>query len=185
MEKTYLLVQTSRINQTIKTHLDGFFDTGDTKTLDSKSFLYRIEPYEESLPHSDIVHLLYTDFDIKIKMVVLTDKHLEFIELNKVHQTLKKMPYDIFSIEEILKQLIIHENQSQFLKQSFGKVLNHSDILTLNTYATANLNAVKAAKQLYLHRNSLNYRLETIKDKTGIDVKSFAGVLVFYLLFRP
>lgn len=186
MENYYLLVQVSHVNQTIKTHLDGFFDQGKKTVLEPKSFLYQSTLFSDTLPHEDIVGLLYSDFNIKVKIAAISEKILNFVAIDTLNQTLKKMPYDLYGIEDLLKHLILTKpNIQKDLKKAFATVLNHSDILTLNTYAACNLNAIKASKTLYLHRNTLNYRLEVIKDKTGLDVKTFKGLLIFNLLFSP
>ncbi len=184
MENYLLLVQVSRVNQTIKAHLDGFFDHGKKEVLEAKSFLYQTSLYADHLPHEDIVGLLYSDFNIKVKIAAIGEKILSFVSIDILNQTLKKMPEEIYAVEDLLKHLIITNPKAQKeLRQSFAKVLSHSDILTLNTYAANNLNTIKASKSLFLHRNTLTYRLEAIKEKTGIDVKTFKGILIFNLLF--
>ncbi len=48
----------------------------------------------------------------------------------------------------------------------------HSDlVLTLKTYFAAGGNASEAADRLFLHRNSMLYRLERIQKLTGLDLK--------------
>jgi DNA-binding PucR family transcriptional regulator len=47
-----------------------------------------------------------------------------------------------------------------------------SDLVqTLKTYFSAGGNASEAADRLYLHRNSMLYRLERIQKLTGLDLK--------------
>ncbi|CAN5859015.1 hypothetical protein BH23ACT11_BH23ACT11_20240 [soil metagenome] len=47
-----------------------------------------------------------------------------------------------------------------------------SDLLrTLSVYFDAGANATKTADRLFLHRNSLLYRLERIQELTGLDLK--------------
>ena len=46
-----------------------------------------------------------------------------------------------------------------------------SDLLkTLEAYFASNANIYKAAQNLYLHRNSMKYRLERIKEMLGVDL---------------
>ena len=44
-------------------------------------------------------------------------------------------------------------------------------ILTLKTYFASGGNASEAADRLFLHRNSMLYRLERIQKLTGLDLK--------------
>ena len=47
-----------------------------------------------------------------------------------------------------------------------------SDLIkTLSVYFDAGSNASEAADRLFLHRNSLLYRLERIRELTGLDLK--------------
>jgi DNA-binding PucR family transcriptional regulator len=45
-------------------------------------------------------------------------------------------------------------------------------IRTLAVFFEANANASEAAETLYLHRNSMAYRLERIQEITALDLKS-------------
>lgn len=42
-----------------------------------------------------------------------------------------------------------------------------------------NLNVSETARQLYIHRNTLVYRLEKIQKSTGLDVRVFDDALTF------
>ncbi|WP_102271971.1 PucR family transcriptional regulator [Cytobacillus massiliigabonensis] len=46
---------------------------------------------------------------------------------------------------------------------------------TLQVFFQNNLNASVTAKKLYIHRNSLQYRLDKFIEKTGIDIRSFSN----------
>lgn len=43
----------------------------------------------------------------------------------------------------------------------------------LKAYADHDMNAAQAAKGLYMHPNSLKYRLEKIHQETGLNPKKF------------
>lgn len=49
---------------------------------------------------------------------------------------------------------------------------HNSDLVkTLRVFFGANANASEAAQKLYLHRNSMNYRLERVQEIVGLDLK--------------
>lgn len=57
-----------------------------------------------------------------------------------------------------------------------------SDLVrTLATYLAVGANASEAADRLFLHRNSLLYRLQRIGDLTGLDLKDPQARLVLQL----
>ena len=54
-------------------------------------------------------------------------------------------------------------------------------VRTLRVYFAANANASEAADRLYLHRNSLSYRLSRIAGITGLDLKDHRARLALQL----
>lgn len=70
-----------------------------------------------------------------------------------------------------------------FLTEVFaGKAVEQFDEETLSTVAKFfenNLNISETARQLYVHRNTLVYRLEKIQKTTGLDVRVFEDALTF------
>ncbi|GAA0485093.1 PucR family transcriptional regulator [Salinibacillus aidingensis] len=55
---------------------------------------------------------------------------------------------------------------------------------TVQTYLEANSNITEAAKRMYMHRNSLQYRIDKFIDRTQIDIKTFQGAIVCYLALK-
>jgi DNA-binding PucR family transcriptional regulator len=57
-----------------------------------------------------------------------------------------------------------------------------SDLIrTLQAFFAANANASEAADRLYLHRNSLPYRLARVQELTGLDLKDHRARLALQL----
>jgi DNA-binding PucR family transcriptional regulator len=55
--------------------------------------------------------------------------------------------------------------------QEYDRVRRSDLMLTLKTYFAAGGNASEAADRLFLHRNSMLYRLERIQRLIGLDLK--------------
>ena len=53
------------------------------------------------------------------------------------------------------------------------------ELTTVFTFFDNNLNISETSRQLYIHRNTLVYRLEKIQKKTGLDVRVFDDALTF------
>ena len=53
------------------------------------------------------------------------------------------------------------------------------ELQTVFTFFDNNLNISETARQLYIHRNTLVYRLEKIQKRTGLDVRVFDDALTF------
>ncbi len=53
------------------------------------------------------------------------------------------------------------------------------ELTTVYTFFDHNLNISETARELYVHRNTLVYRLEKIEKKTGLDVRIFDDAVTF------
>ena len=47
-----------------------------------------------------------------------------------------------------------------------------------------NLNVLQTSKKLYMHRNTLNNKLERFYDKTGFDLRCFRHAVIIYFLVK-
>ena len=57
--------------------------------------------------------------------------------------------------------------------------LDDETLNTLNKFFENNLNVSETARQLYVHRNTLVYRIERIQESTGLNIRSFDDALTF------
>lgn len=65
--------------------------------------------------------------------------------------------------------------------EAYDREHNSDLIRTLRVFFAANANASEAADRLYLHRNSLPYRLTRIQELTGLDLKDHRARLALQL----
>ena len=71
-----------------------------------------------------------------------------------------------------------------YIKEVFdGKIpeiLEDEEVMsTINKFFENNLNISETARQLYLHRNTLVYRLERIEKAIGLDIRTFEDAMTF------
>ena len=70
-----------------------------------------------------------------------------------------------------------------FIKEIFdGQMPSDFDdetIVTINKFFENNLNVSETSRGLFVHRNTLVYRLEKIKKLTGLDLREFDEAIVF------
>ena len=50
---------------------------------------------------------------------------------------------------------------------------------TVNKFFENNLNVSETSRQLYIHRNTLMYRIEKLQKVTGLDIRIFDDALTF------
>ena len=70
-----------------------------------------------------------------------------------------------------------------FLKEVFRKgsidSLDHETLFTIQRFFENSLNVSETSRKLFVHRNTLVYRLEKIKKITGLDLREFEDAIVF------
>ncbi len=69
-----------------------------------------------------------------------------------------------------------------FIKEIFGeRKLNLDDetMVTIQRFFENNLNISETARQLYIHRNTLVYRLERLQKILGLDIRTFEDAMTF------
>ena len=68
-----------------------------------------------------------------------------------------------------------------FIEEIFGgkvpEELDEETLTTINTFLENNLNVSETSRQLYVHRNTLLYRLEKLEKYTGLDIRIFYDAL--------
>ena len=73
-----------------------------------------------------------------------------------------------------LKNIII-DNEIEYLRLSIIKMFKKDSYLKDIIFAmfNNNLNISKTASQVYMHRNSINNKLDYICKETGLDIQNF------------
>lgn len=90
--------------------------------------------------------------------------------------------YNTLGIGRLIYQLPVPLCE-MFLNEVFGgKIpadLDEETLNTINKFFENNLNVSETSRQLYIHRNTLVYRLEKLQKSTGLDVRVFEDALTF------
>lgn len=70
-----------------------------------------------------------------------------------------------------------------FIDEIFGDrtpdQFDKETIVTINKFFENNLNISETSRQLFIHRNTLVYRLDKIQKTTGLDLRAFDGAITF------
>ena len=70
----------------------------------------------------------------------------------------------------------------QFLGEHPEMILTEETRETAERFFEADLNLSVAARQMFIHRNTLTYRLDRIQRETGLDLRKFSDAAVFRLI---
>ncbi|MBP3706865.1 MAG: helix-turn-helix domain-containing protein, partial [Clostridia bacterium] len=105
------------------------------------------------------------------------------LQVGKVFDTEKTIiSYDNLGIARLIYQLPTTLCET-FLKEIFkrGSIdsLDQETLFTIQRFFENNLNVSETSRKLFVHRNTLVYRLEKIKKITGLDLREFEHAIVF------
>ena len=105
------------------------------------------------------------------------------IEVGKVFDTEKTIiNYENLGIGRLIYQLpttLCEIFLSEVFKKNTIESLDQETLFTINKFFENNLNVSETSRKLFVHRNTLVYRLEKIKKLTGLDLRLFDHAIVF------
>ena len=81
----------------------------------------------------------------------------------------------IYQLPETLCKLFLNE---VFTKGAYES-LDNETILTIQKFFENNLNVSETSRLLFVHRNTLVYRLDKIQKITGLDLRNFDDAIIF------
>ncbi|MFS0779080.1 PucR family transcriptional regulator ligand-binding domain-containing protein [Neobacillus sp. 3P2-tot-E-2] len=123
--------------------------------------------------------------------------HKSFSEANESIRLMQKFEdsggvshFEDHSIYHFLDSNIKTMELEEFFMKQLGKVYEHdqlhgtSYIITLENYFQNNLNISETAKAMFLHRNTLIYRIEKIKEILNTDLKNSEELLQIQLALK-
>lgn len=96
---------------------------------------------------------------------------------------------EIYCLKDMYLEKAIFNLSSEYsmeLKEEYKDIFkgfNHELIQTLEEILKCDLSLTKASKNLYVHRNTLMYRIEKIKKETGFDIRNFKEATFLYILY--
>ncbi len=105
------------------------------------------------------------------------------LEVGKVFDTARDIvSYNNLGIARLIYQLPTTLCE-MFLKEIFKvgsiETLDHETLFTIQRFFENNLNVSETSRKLFVHRNTLVYRLEKIRKLTGLDLREFEDAIVF------
>lgn len=105
------------------------------------------------------------------------------LDVGKIFYAEKKVTaYSTLGIGRLIYQLPINLCRI-FIEEIFGSnvpaELDDETLITINKFFENNLNVSETSRQLFVHRNTLVYRIEKLQKSTGLDIRVFEDALTF------
>jgi len=203
--RAIFLIETKQEKDSIVTELlKGMFSVhaGDYITAVDETSVILIKAVENNCTHEylmevaeTIVALMNTEAMLNVKVsfgtVVqeLKDVSKSYkeakmaLDVGKIFYAEKSVvAYSTLGIGRLIYQLPINLCKI-FIDEIFGENvpydLDDETLTTINKFFENNLNVSETSRQLFVHRNTLVYRIEKIQKSTGLDLRNFDDALTF------
>ncbi len=174
---------------------DFVFNTSETDTLLIKELKKGIDSKDIEKLAASIVDTLNVEYYIKavvgigtqivnIKNLANSFKEAQIaLEVGKVFDTERTIVnYENLGIARLIYQLpttLCEMFLKEVFKQGSIESLDQETLFTIQSFFENNLNVSETSRGLFVHRNTLVYRLEKIRKITGLDLREFDDAIVF------
>lgn len=203
--RVVFLVETRLEKDGIVTELlKGMFSSqvGDYITAVDESSVILVKAVEGDTTHEDleaiaqtIVAMMNTEAMLNVRVAFgtvvqeLKDVSKSYkeakmaLDVGKIFYAEKNVTaYSTLGIGRLIYQLPINLCKI-FIEEIFGDNvpmdLDEETLTTINKFFENNLNVSETSRQLFVHRNTLVYRIEKIQKSTGLDLRNFDDALTF------
>ena len=118
-------------------------------------------------------------------------------EVGKIFEADKNVnSYENLGIARLIYQLpstMCEMFMSEVFKDDAYEMLDRETLATVDRFFENSLNLSETSRKLFVHRNTLQYRLEKIQKLTGLDIRNFDHAITFkvatmvkkYMLAKP
>lgn len=171
-------------------------------SLSQSEFVWIIPHYEQILPQLDnllkgLIDTITSECMINIRcfkgepylmpfnIKEIVNKEQKYFHLAIQYASDRK----IIQFKDIIPLQILSQCKTQdlelFVHKLLGPIIDEKELLhSVAMYLRENLNLSETAKKLFIHRNSMQYRLDKFIEKTGIDIRQFDEAVKVYLALQ-
>lgn len=171
-------------------------------SLSQREFVWIIPHFEQILPQLDgmlkgLIDTITSECMINIRcykgepyLMPCNIKEIVQEELKYFHLAIQ---YDwdrkIIQFKDIITLQILSQSDVQdlelFVHKLLGPIIEEKELLhSVAIFLRENLNLSETAKKLFIHRNSMQYRLDKFIEKTGLDIRRFDEAVKVYLALQ-
>lgn len=175
-----------------------YYDNEDVITMMYKEYILVIGRLEDTSEHAEsmkevIVSNIYCKCLVSYSTFQGGEESLKkaFIDVNTCISigNKYKLKSSVYNVEDLLFEKIVYnisDDIKEELYQKFKRKFNKFDaevVLTIEEFMNCGLNISEAAKKLYIHRNTLIYRLDKLQKDSGYDLRDFKQATIFTMAF--
>ncbi len=124
----------------------------------------------------------FIDVSVSYNQALATEKMSEIFGMSS----------GVLAYKDVILAKILEDNSPSKITEYFSSLLSSGEpellsdeelMYTGDAFLSNNLNVSETAREMYIHRNTLIYRLDKIQRLTGLDIRKFSDALNFRILF--
>ncbi len=148
---------------------------------------------DDQINYEQIIDILMADLSVHIRFFIGETKKSN-VNIHQYFQsilqsgitTFQLTKKEVISYTESIPYILLHHIDQPEKEQLVHSILKHFHedeemLKTLEMFFSCNLNVSETAKNMYMHRNSLQYRIDKFINETGINIQRFDEALAVKL----
>ena len=186
--KRRVYIYQEQMSDELELFFDGISDNYKIESIKNDTITLIDEDYynEEPVDLESFHVLLVEDFDSMVTIVIEPYLDKDFVLSESIREFIKELPHGVYYFEDVITYVVLKNNEKlkTEIKEYIASKVNNEVVHTVRQFIENNMNSSLSAKKLYMHRNTLNYRVDNFIESTHINVKNFAGANAVYMLYK-
>ncbi len=180
--------------------LDFVVETGDCQLALVKFVENESEEYQSSTEYAEFVHqTIYEETGARVRISIggtvksIADLSVSFSQAMATVRMCKALKstgavhafkeYMLIKMLEDLPKYKLSEYLETLMDEGAREVFSDDEMVTTaEEFLENSLNISETSRKLYLHRNTLTYRLDKIEKGTGLNIRKFSDAVTFRLI---
>lgn len=191
----YLILKNNKTNDSLNSEILFTLNSYYTKvekhfSLDSNTTIYIVKGLDNKELLEEYFITLFNEHATKSLVYISANKNSiidfedEMIVINEYLESIfditKLFVINFSTLISLIYQTNFNSNLKRLVLVDFYN--NQVMIETLTSFFENNLNVLKTSKKLNIHRNTLNYRLNSFYEKTNLDPRNFNDAVIIKLM---
>jgi hypothetical protein len=151
---------------------------------------------KESISYEEVVDMVMYDLSVSLRLFVspwlasLEDAPAQYTWLHSAYKQIplhaaKHVLHFHDSIPQLISTLLPNADRNYIMQHILQGLDADEELLrTIKMYFACNQNLTLTAKKLFIHRNSLHYRLDKLTERTGLDIRKFQDAFALYFAIQ-
>lgn len=175
----------NKLSEDLVQVFDNLYQKSSIEYYNNSIMIINIYDYANSeIDYNMLQSTIMSDFNTDTSLVYINTKVFKYLPEDYIFENISQLKNKAYNITKFLLYMIYTNYNKNDLKYNLLDLLGQEYIDIALMIAKNNMNFSISAKKLYMHRNSLSYRIRKIYEKTSIDIRTFSGLSVFTSLFE-